>query len=372
MKICFIKQYYDILGPRSSFLFKKKTITEILNLFNTKLNGFSNVMFAEGDYYIINSYNFKRHECEIIKNNTLEYNYKEIYIQTLGKTFNEEDIPYDNYDIVWCRDPILKNIKEWKKKYPKTLFVYEEVEYNRGFCPLTSKYYDLILRHEEVDIDLSLKFFHSLGISIPFPYPRMPDKIRPYFKNIKRNNRHLYIDYRDVYIYTINKYLAAKDPNYENNKKKIIEKFEIIKNNNKEYIIISNLQNSLNGLCISRKSKSDSEIYLKKLRLSKYFTSTSGRIGQSLVDAAELNCICFGTAKSPNHTLICHPFTLFNSFQSIENIFKKIRQIESNKKLEEEILMYQNERLYKYYVNYQKKILNKALKIKINNLYKNR
>ena len=33
-------------------------------------------------------------------------------------TYKEDEIPFDDYDVIYCRDPILKNIKELKLKYP--------------------------------------------------------------------------------------------------------------------------------------------------------------------------------------------------------------------------------------------------------------
>ena len=93
-----------------------------------------------------------------------------------------------------------------------------------------------------------------------------------------------------------------------------------------------------------------------------------GRVGQALVDAAVMKCICFGTNKSPNHKLLCHPFTLFNKFESLKTIITKINEIENNKILENEIMEYQDKMLTKYYVEYQENILKKALELKRNNV----
>ena len=184
MKICIIKQYYDILGPSTGFIYKEKSIKDILDIFNTKLNGFSSVIFGETDYYILNSYNFKRSECDLVKDNKLEYNYKNIYETTLGKTISEENIPYSDYDIIWCRDPILINIKQYKKMYPNILFIYEEVEHNRGYCSLTSKYYDLILKHNSLNFNYQLQ---KLPKEIAFPYPWSVKKIRDFYDLTKEN-----------------------------------------------------------------------------------------------------------------------------------------------------------------------------------------
>ena len=287
MKICIIKQYYDILGPTSGFVYKEKSINDILNLFNTKLNGFSCVIFGETDYYILNSYNFKRSECELVKDNKLESNYKKIYEATLGTTISEESIPYSDYDIIWCRDPILINIKQYKSMYPNTLFIYEEVEHDRGYCSKTSKYYDLILKHNSLNFNYQLK---KLPMEVAFPYPWSVTEIRKNY-DLTKNNQ-LYIDYRDIFIYTINRELDSKLKTYNEDKKTVIDKFENIKEIS-PYPLICNINNSINGLCISNTGLSDSYNYLYLLAKSKYYSSLKGRVGQALVDAAVMNCICF-------------------------------------------------------------------------------
>lgn len=352
MKVCIIKQLYDVLGPNTSFKYKDITIDDIFNNHIAKYNGLESYLLFEADSYILNSYNFTRHECECIKNNNLDNNVevKKIYFNNLGKTISEKDIPYGEYDIVWCRDPILNNIKHYKIVYPRTLFIYEEVEHERGTSN-KSNFYDLILKHNKSNFANSIK----LPSVISFPYPKCPDKIRNII-NIDKIYQ-IYIDYRDI----------CKLCNCEERDKfkdKIKSFYNYIKNRYK-IPIVCNLQNSLSGCCFSFEGVSDVKPYLELLGKSKYYVSTYGRVGQALVDAACLNCICFGTSKSHNHKILCHPFTLFNNFQLPETILTKINEIENNKTLEKEILEYQNQRLYKYYVDYQKNVLKKALELKM-------
>ena len=114
--------------------------------------------------------------------------------------------------------------------------------------------------------------------------------------------------------------------------------------------------------------------YLNKIGESKYFVLTFPRLGQSLVEAAGLNCIVIGTKKSINSSFICHKECLFDNFASVQQIKDKVLYLESKPELQKEILEYQDEMLVKYYYGYQKNVLQKALELKNNNnniLYNN-
>lgn len=356
MKVCIIKQLYDILGPQDSFLYNNITLEKLFDLYIAKYNGLESFLLFEADHYILNSYNFKRHECEVIKNNNLDknVNFLEIYKKTLKKTYNENEIPFKNYDIVWCRDPILNNIEHYKKLYPNILFIYEEVEHERGYNE-KSKFYDLILKHNIITkLDYNI---NCLPKTIMFLYPRSL-KIYEYFKNIKKINENIYIDYRDI------GYIKEKILNMSHSHSNMIYTYNFLKKKYNKFNILCNLKNSLNGICVSDIGKSDIKMYLELLAKSKYFISTYGRVGQSLTDAACLNCICFGTTKSVNHNILCHPFTLFNNFTDIDIIIDKINIINNNINLYNEIIDYQKKMLYKYYIEYPKKILENALNYK--------
>ena len=67
-----IKQFYDVLGPFSSYKFDKINIDKLMDMHYGKFNGFQNLLHFEMDHYILDSYNFKRHECDVIKNNNMD------------------------------------------------------------------------------------------------------------------------------------------------------------------------------------------------------------------------------------------------------------------------------------------------------------
>lgn len=351
MKVCIIKQYYDPLGPYESFKFEDITLNRIIDIHLSKFNGLSTFLLFEADHYILDKYNFKRYECEVIRNNNMGGKdiWLDLYKNNTKGEIPEENIDYGNYDVVWCRDPILKNIQLYKSKYPNTLFVYEEVEHNRGHCSRTSQYYDIIMKHNQINLSQNIV---SLPQTISFPYPKCPEKIRSFFDITKEYL--LYIDYRDV-----RKEMEIKGYSYSS--QNVLDAYARLKET-VEIGLICNLENSLNGCCFGYKS--DVKQYLSKLAKSKYFISTMGRVGQSLVDAIELNCICFGTTVSPNHKLVCHPFCLYNGYQPPSSVMKKIEMIEKDKKLEEDILAYQKKKLDECYVNYQINILKKTIELK--------
>lgn len=335
IKILIIKELIDKLGSYDTFNYSDISFENICDNFKSKANGIHTVFTFNTDYAIINNieskYKYKQ-ELNINIINTIKKNTKNYT--------NVNNINFSNWDIIWCRDDILLDIIKIKKQHPNTLFIYENVEH--AFS-IINKNYDLILDHT----DFSFQMPKSLNSVVSFPYP--------IDFNILRNNVNcnkiikIYIDSREFI--TNNNSSSIKYNNYV----EYFKKYSLVIDSN--VIRPEIFYNNIN-------KKSDCIDYFKKLAESKYFILNIPRLGQSLVEAAAFNCIVIGSKKNINSLYICHKECLFDNSASLQEIKDKVLYLESKPELQKEILKYQDNMLIKYYYEYQKKVLEKALELK--------
>ena len=336
-KILYIKEYLDQLGHYESFNYNNKKFDEILNTFLTKANGVHTILSLKCDTIVLyenTKYDFKKN---------LDKTY---FLNKTKNIYKVSDVPFDKYDIIWCRDDILSNIDGLIKLYPNKLFIYENTEH----C--FSKYnfkYDLILEHN----DLSFKDFDRLNTSISFPYIIDKDILR---KNINCNKiNDIYFDSKCFYL---NSHI------FNNN---IIEKYNIAQEYFKKYNF-NILSNIIRPEIIYKKDiKSDCKEYLENIGSSKFFVLSIQRCGQSLVEAAALKCIVLGFINCIHTKNICHEYCILkynNNYDDYDEIYEKINNINNNYELEKQILNYQDNKLEKYYNLYKKNVLKKAVKLK--------
>lgn len=330
-KILYIKEYLDQLGHYESFNYNNKNFDEILNTFLTKANGVHTILSFKCDTIVLyknTKYNFK---------SNLDKTY---FLNKTKNIYKLSDIPFDKYDIIWCRDDILSNIDELIKLYPTKLFIYENTEH--CFSQYNFKY-DLILEHN----DLSFKDFHTLNTTISFPYVIDKDILR---KNINYNKiNDIYFDSRCFY--------------FNDN---IIENYNIAQEYFKKYNlnILSNIIRP--EISYKKDIKSDCKEYLENIGSSKFFVLSVKRCGQSLVEAAALKSIVLGFVDCIHTKNICHEYCILKYCNNYDEIYEKFNTINNNYELEQEILNYQDNKLEKYYNSYQKNVLKKALKLKNN------
>ena len=326
MKIAILKQILDVFGPWSTFEYKNYANTpgKILDTYHSKTNSFETFLLFEADHIVVDTFLPSKHQQQTVNDNATKRS-----IHRLAKGAKSiDDIDFGKYDIVWTRDPILVgHIDQLKAKYPKTLFAYELIEHWCKELHAKAKGYDLFLDHNNYSMS-------SAGNSISFPYPRCPTKLRQIFRNSSSGSSgsgsSVYIDWRD------------KDnvPYFQNN----LKDFKVCAT------AFSAANSKNNGIFLRLDENPDEQHeYFRRLAECKYFISIAGRLGQSLVDAASLKCICIGTKKSGNHRLICHPSCFVNT---PAEAVAKINEIESNSTLQNEILTYQDLKINEYFVNY--------------------
>lgn len=342
MKVLIIKEIIDLHGSIESFKYNNICFKKLLELHIYKLTGITSILNFETDYVIIN-----REPTLFFKKNYWKDPAYSKYFELKNKAINVEDIDYEPYDIIWCKDAILDNIKSLIKKYKKKLFIYEDTEHH---WKSKNYNYDFILDHTNMD----LKFPTKLNTSISFPYVQSPDIFRKEFDINKE--KEVFFEYRDI-----SKYLK------ENTNLKYDNLINIIQNN---YDFKLNSTYLYSNIYDNKKNRIDNEtkIYCDLIAKSKYGILTSPRLGQTLPLFAAFKCIAIGNKKSINSKLICHPFCIFDNFTEIDKVMKKILEIENNQKLYNEILEYQDNLLYKNYVNYQYDVLKHCLKLKHSNI----
>lgn len=341
-----MNEIMDELGHYDSYNFKDVDFDYVLNSFLTKANGVHTILTFKTDTVILNKQPEYLYKQRLYENETI----KHFILKNTKKSFDIQDISFNKYDIIWCRDDIL-DIQTMKQKYPNILFIYENVEHT--FAKINIGY-DLILDHT----DFSFKKLDKLNSRVSFPYVVDKNILRTNI-NCKDKLKDIYIDSRDIYKWAS---IDGIQNQNHNMMKLFFEKIKILfeKNN---FHIVSNIPrpeiwyNSVEKV-------SDVKEYLSKIASCKYFVLSFHRCGQSLIEAAALKCIVFGNKNSMNTPYICHKKCVFEQVLSIASpleIINKIKEIDNNPILQKEILDYQDTMLQKYFYEHQKNILKDAI-----------
>lgn len=337
MKILVLKQKYDIFGPWQSFEYTQTTPQEILKYFQSKFNSFEVFLLFEADHIIVDVWKpYKETMNKLMSMANYEgCTLEELKIKmdkVIGKTYKVNDIPFEKYDFVWCRNPFI-DVRPLRNKYPKVKFGYELLEDWIKVPQGIKNGYHYFIDHKNFR-------FKNIGNTLALPYPRCPDKLRKMFDVTKKQN-FVYLDWR----------MIKKIPYYQQHLKSI--QFDI-----QNCVTQDTLQTQLKLPFTLDPNANESAEYSRRLANSKYYVANIRRVGQSIVDAASFGCICFGTNKSPGHKSVCHPFCLISDDAQV---IAKIKQIESNSKLQEEILSHQDRRLHEKYVSHPLKTLHSII-----------
>jgi hypothetical protein len=341
MKIAILKQKLDVFGPWETFEYHTTNPINILNSYHSKTNSFETFLLFKADHIVVDTHLSTKHLQQTLQNTGARGDIQKIIPRFIKGLTPIDKIDFGKYDVIWTRDPILTgHIKELQIQYPKTLFVYELIEHWCNTLHTQAQGYDVFLDHNNYSMN-------SNGNQISFPYPRCPVELRKTFVpvGLYGQNVSLYIDWRDKE--QIGIYNAHLPPHI------------------KAYATSFTSSNpKSNGLFLRLNDNPEEQHeYFKRLANCKYFVSIAGRLGQSLVDAASLNCICIGTRKSGNHRLICHPSCFVNSPIECCN---KIKEIESDINLQKEILEYQDKQIKELFVEYPLRTLKQKLDEKLN------
>lgn len=359
MKVLFMKQQHDMIGPKSSYSYSNDMKPlDLLSHFNSKTSLFETLLYYKCDFIIVPT---------VVDSPWLQTLLKlpgyQSYLESVTENIvNPQNIPFDEYDLVITHDPILQPyITDLKNQFKNTIFSYILVEHSSWQMQMLGFEYDLWLDHTLQ----STWNVHRFPQAINYIFPRTPDIVSNIFN---QNKDSIFIDYRSYAVFL---------DNIGKNTPITIDDIESINKNirlNTDLSIEKISEVSLRPYMFNTNSDDSLEFY-KKMNRAKYFVSIDNRVGQASFDAASMGCIVIGNRNSKLHNLVCHKdcmfdYSHFNNQHNSENkltynsVIKLINKIESDREYYEEILKYQNDKLNHWGVEYDKKMLNKFIKMK--------
>ena len=345
LKILFLKQAHDNLGPKSSYGYNENvSALELLNHFNGKTSLFETLLYYKCDFLIIPT----KIRSPWLDTMASIPGYQDFLKSNTTNVIDPFQIDFNNYDIVITHDPILyPYINELKSKSPKTVFGYIMVEHSSWQMHQFGFEYDLWLDHTLNSVDEVVRFPQSIN----YFFPRVPDEVRNMFKAPKNS---LFIDYRSYGHFiegSNNVALTLEQINSFNKTLNTKLKIESISETSlKPYMFVTNSDDSI-------------EFY-KKMSRAKYFVTIANRIGQSSFDAASMGCLVIGNIQSKMHKLLCHPDCLMSGNFNENDVLKLVSKLESDNIYFNKMLIYQERQLKKYGIDHNNKILNQAINLK--------
>ena len=348
IKTLFVKQHLDLLGPRQSFKYQEGLELEILKSFPGKTSLWELLIYFKSDFLIIPT---RFHSPWLTSLMDMPG-----YIDTLEKTtqhiMDAEGFDFSSYDLVITHDPILgPYLKDFKKKYPKTVFAYILAEHTSYQSHYWGMDYDLYLDHTLNSVDEIVR----LPQSINFLFPRISSNLKKLFPTEKTN---IFFDYRSI------GYFISEGKN--NVSLNIEEVNNFISNIDSPLPLESISETSLKPYMFNTISTNDSVEYYSKLSRSKYFVTIANRVGQAAFDAASTGTLVIGNKKSYLHNKLCYNFCLLKEPFNINDVLGLISKLESNPLLYKTALKHQQKALHSLCITHPKNIILKSLKLKTN------
>lgn len=348
LKVLFVKQAYDNLGPKSSYGWSDDISAEgLLKHFCGKTSLFETLLYYKSDFLIVPT-----PFGSPWLNTLLQLpQYKEFIESTTKNVLNPTDVNFGDYDVVITHDPILGPwMDELKKKFKNTVFAYIMVEHTSWQMHGEGFKYDLWLDHTMGSTNDMVRIPQAIN----YMFPRVPEVVQSMFKE---DSPSIFIDYRS-YGHFISKgksnvALTGSDITNFNrlNFTKLKLPLETISETSlKPYMFVTNSADSID--------------YYKKLNRAKYYVTIANRVGQAAFDAASMGCLVIGNSKSKLHNLICHKDCLMSGDFTQSDVIKLIDKIESDGNYYNKLITHQNEMLQKWAIDYPMDMLKSAVKLK--------
>ena len=353
LKILFVKQSYDNLGPKSSYGYSDDfKPLELLEHFNGKTSLFESLLYYKCDFLIVPS----SFGSPWLQTMIQIPGYKDFIEKNTKNVINPNNFDFGAYDIIITHDPILGPIMgDLQKKFKNTLFAFMLVEHTSWQLHQHGFEYDLFLDHTLNSVNDVVRVPQSIN----YVFPRTPEIVSNMFNDILPNDPKdtVFFDYRSYgYFISNGKNNVALTPenitdfnrdNFKNLKVPLNWVGEVAL---KPYMFVTNSDDSFD--------------YYKKMYGAKYYVTIANRVGQAAVDAASMGCLVIGNAKSKLHNLICHKDCLMVGDFKVTDVTNLINKIESDDVYYNELLSIQNQNLKKWAVDYPIDILTSALKLK--------
>lgn len=347
MKVIFLKQSLDIVGPRSSYSFAPGIEKLLLEAFKGKVSLYEMLVYLKADFAIVPTTMM----APWLKTLTNKPGFVDEMMNTTANVVEVDQLDLGQYDVVITHDPFLRNIKELKEKFPNTVFAYILAEHTSYGLHQYGFDYDLYLDHTYNSGEEVVR----LPQSINCVFSRIPDKVRELFGSTEKKS--IFADYR-----TIGHFLHSGSNNVAitiEQANSYTEKLEKLFNLPIERISPNSLKPFMVG-----NEKSDAIEYYNKLGRSKYFLTVANRVGQAAFDAASMGALVFGSTKSKLHQMLCPPELLIEPTESINDIRSIIEMLDSYDEEYERLLSIQEENFKKLAVERPLELLTKACEIK--------
>jgi len=345
IKTLFVKQHLDLLGPRQSFNFIPNMELDLLKNFPGKVSLYELLVYFKADFLITPT----QFAAPWLRSLIDKPGYVESLESSTSYIIDINDTDLSSYDLVISHDPIIKDIKKLKDKYPNILFAYILAEHSSYQMHEVGIDYDLFLDHTLNSVDNIVR----LPQAVNFLFPRVPDTIRSMF-NVKRTS--VFFDYRSAghFISKGNNNVALTTQQVD----------EFISNIKLPLPIEPISKTSLEPFMFNSFNENDSVEYYRKLCRTKYFVTIANRVGQAAFDAASAGALVIGTDKSELHLKLCHPDLLMKGNFTLDDVKNIIAKLESDETKYTNALNHQENFLSLSCIKHPEEIINKAWKIK--------
>jgi len=345
MKVAIVKQLLDTFGPWSSIRWEETSPEALFRIWPSRALHWEMTTRFEADWYIIP----QQVNTDYTYDSVLKQPYNaDIVRKHTQKVVAPGDIPYDSYDLVITNDPILD--------FPgssRTLFAYFVVEH-------WDRRYRISLRRPMRNADLFLAHMMDAPVSlerlpqaISFPYIRDPKSMRALFSAAEPDEA-VWADWR-----TLSFLSAASNGSSLEATKTAARRLE-------EALCLPVVFRSFSmGLYHGEDPPhwGDAAEFLRALGRQKYYLclGRGSGAGQGLADAASVGCICFGEQDKPYHRLLCHPEALCGDLQELP---RRMRRVQASPDLQENIRVWQEEKLQRHFIVEPLALLSAALERK--------
>jgi hypothetical protein len=345
MKVAIIKQVLDTFGPWSSIRWEETSPEALFRIWPSRALHWEMTTLLQADWYVIPQQVNTDYTYDSVLKHTGNADIVRKYTQ---RVVAPGQIPFESYDLVITNDPILDF-----PRCSRTLFAYFVVEH-------WDRRYAASLRHPMRNADLFLAHMmdapvalENLPQAISFPYIRDPKSMRALFAPAEREES-VWADWRLLSL------LSAQSNG---------NGFEAAK------AAVRRLAEAL-SLPVAFRSFSmglyrgedpphwgDAAEFLRKLGRQKYYAGLgrSSGAGQGLADAASVGCICFGEQDKPYHRLLCHAESLCADLYELP---RRMRRVRASRDLQEEIHVWQEEKLQQHFIEEPLALLRAAVERK--------
>ena len=347
LRVALVKQTLDLFGPWSGVKWAQTSPVELFGVWPSKAVYWELTCMLGADWYIVPQCpggDYTRLAVDSFPGRA------EVIRKYTKNVTPVEEVPFHDYDLIISFDAILDIPRD--SHYP--VFCYYAQEhwdrlYTSSLCR-PAKGYDLFLAHM-MDSSSTLC---KLPQSVSFPYLHDPDLVRSTFRGEKKEV--VWAEWRTLMSLGMR---DSGDP-WSAVGDAAASRLEGVLELPVRY------QSRLHGQTYGFADPplwGDAAVYLRALAECKYFLSVGGRIGggQGLAEAAAAGCICVGQEDRAYHRLLCHPSCLCADIAEMPTRLKAVRE---SRGLQEEVLMWQDEKLRSHFQKEPLALLAAAVEMK--------